>query len=73
MDIVPALSAGFLMSLLKAEAILTANIIGSLAAGELILASGVLERLFRPVVPALSRRGIDGRIAAAMLIALGSP
>ncbi|MDR1915034.1 MAG: hypothetical protein LBQ58_00465 [Synergistaceae bacterium] len=58
---------------MRAELILTFNVVAGLAIGELILSLGVVERLFSPIIPRLSRFGIHSKIAAAMLIALGSP
>ena len=73
MNVVSISSGGFWTALLKAEFILTVNIIAGLAMGELILALGLVERLFAPVIPRLARWGIHGKIAAAMLMALGAP
>lgn len=61
------------MALLKAELILTVNIVAGLAAGEVILALGLVDKLFAPVIPLMARAGIHGKIAAAMLMALGAP
>lgn len=63
---------GFWASLLRAELILTGNLAFGLVAGELILSSGVVDKLFAPLVPRLERRGIHRRVAGAMLVALGS-
>ncbi|MCL2684454.1 MAG: hypothetical protein FWE55_04350, partial [Synergistaceae bacterium] len=73
MDVVSISSDGFIVALLKAELILTANIIAGLAVGELILASGVVEYLFAPVAPKLALWGIHDKIASAMVIAIGAP
>jgi hypothetical protein len=73
MDIAPIASADFWRSFLWAEMMLTVNIAAGLVAGELILALGVVDRLFAPVIPSLARWGIHGKIAAAMLMALGAP
>jgi hypothetical protein len=66
-------SPDFWAALLSAECTLTLNIAAGLAAGELILALGVVDRLFSPLVPRLERIGIHGKIAAAMVLALGAP
>jgi hypothetical protein len=66
-------SSAFLAELLKAELYLTLYIVAGVAAGEIILAAGVVERLFAPLMPLLARVGIRGKIAAAMLMALGTP
>ena len=73
MDVVSISSGGFLSALLRAELILTINIIAGLAVGELILATGVVERLFAPIVPRLARFGIHEKIASAMILAIGAP
>jgi hypothetical protein len=73
MEIVPVSSPDFWRAVLMAEMILTLNIVAGLAAGELILALGVVEKIFSPVIPRLARWGIHGKIAAAMMTALGSP
>jgi hypothetical protein len=62
-----------LWAFFKAEVFLTVNIVVSLAAGEAILGLGIIDKLFRPAIPYLARFGIHGKIAAAMLMALGSP
>jgi hypothetical protein len=49
------------------------NIAAGLAVGELILGLGLIDRLFSPLIPRLRRIGIHGKIAAAMLLALGAP
>jgi len=71
-DVVSISSGGFLAALVRAELILTAHIIAGLTVGELILATGAVERLFAPVVPRLARLGIHDKIASAMLIAVGT-
>jgi hypothetical protein len=73
MDISPIASADFWRNFLWAEAMLTVNIAAGAAAGELILGLGIIDRLFAPVIPSLARWGIHGKIAAAMLMALGAP
>ncbi|MDR1472581.1 MAG: hypothetical protein LBS75_08655 [Synergistaceae bacterium] len=73
MNVVSITSPEFWGALLRAMAVLTWNVAAGLAVGELILSLGVVERVFEPVIPRLSRLGIHSRIAAAMLIALGSP
>ncbi len=62
----------FWTSLLRAELILTGNVVFGLVAGELILGSGIVEKLFAPLVPRLERQGIHRAVAGAMLVALGS-
>lgn len=72
MNVISMSSGDFWMALLEAEATLTLNITIGLAVGELILALGVVERFFAPLVPLLGRSGINEKIAAAMLLAAGS-
>jgi hypothetical protein len=72
MDVISVSSGGFWPALLAAEAMLTLNIALGLAIGELILALGVVERVFAPLVPMLGRFGIHEKIAAAMLLSVGS-
>ncbi|MDR1508667.1 MAG: hypothetical protein LBS53_03440 [Synergistaceae bacterium] len=73
MNIAPIASADFWWEFLRAEMMLTANVAAGLVVGELILGLGVVDRLFAPVIPSLARWGIHGKIAAAMLMAVGSP
>ncbi|MDR3164933.1 MAG: hypothetical protein LBU13_05095 [Synergistaceae bacterium] len=73
MEVEPIASPGFWAALMKAECVLTLNIAVGLAAGELILALGIVDRLFSPLIPRLERLGIHGKIAAAMVLALGAP
>jgi Uncharacterized protein conserved in archaea len=63
----------FWRGLLRAELILTCNVVVGLFVGEVILSSGVVDRLFAPVIPRLARWGIHNKVAAALLMALGSP
>jgi hypothetical protein len=72
-EVAPISSSGFWTALLKAECLLTVNIAVGLAVGELILALGIVDRLFSPLIPRLERFGVHGKIAAAMIIALGAP
>ena len=65
-------SPEFWTSLLRAELILTGNVVLGLVVGELILSSGIVDKLFAPLVPKLERRGIHRQVAGAMLVALGS-
>lgn len=65
-------STGFWTSLLRAELILTGNLAVGLAVGELILCSGIVDRLFAPFVPRLERHGIHRLVAGAVFVALGS-
>jgi hypothetical protein len=73
MNIAPLASADFWGKFLWAEVTLTANIAAGLVVGELILGLGVIDRLFAPLIPSLARWGIHGKIAAAMLMAVGAP
>jgi hypothetical protein len=73
MDITPVASADFWWKFLRAETVLTVNIAAGLVIGEVILGLGVIDRLFAPVIPRIARLGIHGKIAAAMLMALGAP
>lgn len=66
-------SAGeFWISLLRAEISLTVHILCGLIAGELILSSGVVERIFAPLAARIGRRGIGPLPAGALVVALGS-
>lgn len=65
-------SPEFWTQLLRAELLLTGNVLFGLAAGELILSSGIVDRLFAPLIPRLERRGVHRKAAAAMLVALAS-
>ncbi|MDR0764136.1 MAG: hypothetical protein LBE65_00895 [Synergistaceae bacterium] len=58
---------------MRAECVLTLNIAFGLAVGETILALGVIDRFFSPLIQRLERIGIHGKIAAAMVLALGAP
>ena len=60
------------MRLLQAELRLTMNIVFGLVAGELLLSSGIMDRLFAPLVPRLERWGVHREVAGAMLVAMGS-
>ena len=62
----------FWRELLSAELTLTVSIVASLAVGEVILAFGLVDRLFAPVIPFMGRIGIHEKIAAAMLMSLGT-
>lgn len=73
MDIVSVSEPTFWRGLLRAELLLTFNIVLGLGIGELILSLGLVERVFAPLIPRLARWGIHSKIAAAMMIALGSP
>jgi hypothetical protein len=73
MEIVSVSSSDFLRTLLKAEAVLTLNITVGITVGEFILWLGLVEKLFARQIPTLERWGIHGKIAAAMMMALGSP
>ena len=73
MSVTPAAFPDFWRALLRAEAILTVNIVSGLAAGELILGLGLIERLFKPLLPRVSRLGISEHITAAIMMAVGSP
>ncbi|MDR1579176.1 MAG: hypothetical protein LBS35_02365 [Synergistaceae bacterium] len=73
MEIEPIASPVFWAALLRAECVLTFNIAFGLAVGELILGLGVIDRFFSPLIPRLERLGIHGKIAAAMVLALGAP
>jgi hypothetical protein len=72
MEVVPLSSPLFWSSLFRAELFLTVNIAAGLLVGEVILSLGVVDMLFAPIVPLLSRWGIHKTIAGAMLVALGS-
>ena len=63
----------FWLSLLRAELTLTVSILAGLLVGELILSAGIVERLFKPLVPRLASWGIHHKIAFALTLALGSP
>lgn len=65
-------SPEFWTQLLRAELLLTGNVIFGLVVGELILSSGIVDRLFAPLIPRLERKGIRPMVAGAMLVALGS-
>lgn len=73
MNLVPISSPDFLGLLLKAELVLTFNIVVGLLTGELILSLGIVDKLFAPIVPKLAKWGINRNIAGALLIAVGSP
>ena len=73
MEVEPIASPDFLAALLRAECVLTLNIAFGLAVGELILGLGIIDRFFSPLIPRLERIGIHGKIAAAMVLALGAP
>jgi hypothetical protein len=72
MEIVPVTSPLFWSALFRAELALTLNIIAGLVSGEIILSLGIVDMLFAPLVPLLSRWGIHKSIAGAMFVALGS-
>ena len=59
--------------LLRAEATLTASVVAGLALGELVLASGAADRIFRPLLPRLRTWRVPPRAAQALALALGSP
>ncbi|MDR3254979.1 MAG: hypothetical protein LBT31_05390 [Synergistaceae bacterium] len=73
MEVVPISSPDFWRALFRAEAILTVNIIAGLLTGEVILSLGIVDRIFAPLVPLLSKWGIHRTIAGAMLVSLGAP
>ncbi|MDR1514252.1 MAG: hypothetical protein LBS45_01035 [Synergistaceae bacterium] len=72
MEIVPVTSPLFWNALFRAELMLTVNIVAGLVTGEIILSLGIVDMLFAPLVPILSRWGIHKTIAGAMFVALGS-
>jgi hypothetical protein len=72
-EVEPIASPVFWTALLRAECVLTLNIAFGLAVGELILWLGVIDRFFSPLIQRLERIGIHGKIAAAMVLALGAP
>jgi hypothetical protein len=72
MEVVPVTSPLFWNALFRAELMLTLNIAAGLITGELILSLGIVDMVFAPLVPFLSRHGIHRTIAGAMLVALGS-
>jgi hypothetical protein len=72
MEIVPVSSPLFWNALFRAELTLTLNIAAGLITGEIILSLGIMDMVFAPLVPFLSRHGIHRTIAGAMLVALGS-
>jgi hypothetical protein len=73
MEVEPFASPDFWTALLRAECVLTLNIAAGLVVGELILGLGLVDRFFSPLIPYLRRIGIHGKIAAAMVLALGAP
>ena len=72
MEVVPVTSPLFWSALFRAECMLTLNISAGLITGEIILSLGIVDLIFAPIVPFLSRHGIHRTIAGAMLVALGS-
>lgn len=62
----------FLANLLRAEVVLTVNIVLGLVTGEIVLSLGIVDKLFAPLVPTLARWGIHRKIAGALMLALGS-
>jgi hypothetical protein len=73
MEIVPISSPDFWKTLLQAELYLTASITVGLLTGEVILSLGIVDRIFAPIAPFLTKLGIHRTIAGAMLVSLGSP
>lgn len=59
-------------ALLRGELLLTANVALGLALGEAILHFQVADRLFRRMLPRLSRWGLSPDLGAALAVSLGS-